>query len=223
MIKMIIRAAAAASLLCLAMPASATTWVDWTAATSTTATGVAGSTTVNFTSSSNIAGAQITPGTNYYTPWPTGALVPTNTDIIRLSATGTRTLTFSRPVSNLVFAMVSWNVPGQARFSSAFTNPIIGTGYWGTGTITPSNGNTRFRANGEVHGTLLFQGPISSLTFSTQTENWHGFTVGFDEPSAVPEPATWLTMLLGFGLIGGAIRSRKVKLAFRSSNLKPAA
>jgi hypothetical protein len=211
MIKIIVRAATAASLLCLAMPASATTWVDWTSATATTASGVAGSTTVSFTSSSTLHGVQTTPATNYYTPWPSGALAPTNTDIIRLSAAGTRTLTFSRPVSNLVFALVSWNVPGAVNFSSPFSNPIIGRGFWGgTGSsITPNSTFTGFTANGEVHGTIRFQGTINSLTFTSPSENWHGFTVGFNETNAVPEPATWLTMLLGFGLIGGAARRKK--------------
>lgn len=32
--------------------------------------------------------------------------------------------------------------------------------------------------------------------------------------SAVPEPATWLMMLFGFGLIGGALRSRKKQIGF---------
>lgn len=32
--------------------------------------------------------------------------------------------------------------------------------------------------------------------------------------SAVPEPATWLSMLLGFGLIGGALRFRRARPAF---------
>lgn len=36
--------------------------------------------------------------------------------------------------------------------------------------------------------------------------------------SAVPEPATWATMLLGFGLIGGAMRRRqKAQVNFRSA------
>lgn len=32
-------------------------------------------------------------------------------------------------------------------------------------------------------------------------------------PSAVPEPATWAMMIMGFGLAGGAIRSRRRRLA----------
>ena len=33
-------------------------------------------------------------------------------------------------------------------------------------------------------------------------------------PSAVPEPATWAMMIMGFGLAGTAIRSRRRRLAF---------
>ncbi|MBN8807381.1 MAG: PEP-CTERM sorting domain-containing protein [Sphingomonas sp.] len=31
---------------------------------------------------------------------------------------------------------------------------------------------------------------------------------------AVPEPASWALMIVGFGLMGGALRSRKTKVAF---------
>ena len=55
-------------------------------------------------------------------------------------------------------------------------------------------------------------------TFTAQ--NGIGLTgLGFAPAGAVPEPGTWMMMLLGFGLIGGALRSRKkqnvnVQLAF---------
>ena len=32
----------------------------------------------------------------------------------------------------------------------------------------------------------------------------------FTNAGAVPEPATWAMMLMGFGLVGGAMRRRKV-------------
>jgi len=35
-----------------------------------------------------------------------------------------------------------------------------------------------------------------------------------DGLAAVPEPATWATMILGFGFIGGALRARKTRLRF---------
>ena len=36
-----------------------------------------------------------------------------------------------------------------------------------------------------------------------------------DIAGAVPEPATWAMMIMGFGLIGGAMRQRKAKVSYR--------
>jgi hypothetical protein len=206
MIKRLVRAATMAALFAMTAPASATTWVDWTSSSPTTASGIAGSTTVTFNSTAPVAFVQMAPATNYYNPWPAGALQPDNTDIIALSEAGVRTLSFSQPVSSLILALVSWNVPGNVEFSSAFTSSIIGCGFWGCGSIAPGSNSTFFTPSGEVHGNLAFQGPITSLSFSSGGEFWHGFTVGV---TAVPEPATWLTMLLGFGLIGAGMRTRR--------------
>lgn len=38
--------------------------------------------------------------------------------------------------------------------------------------------------------------------------------VSITQSSAAPEPASWAMMLGGFGLVGGAMRSRKSKIAF---------
>lgn len=38
--------------------------------------------------------------------------------------------------------------------------------------------------------------------------------VSVTESGAVPEPASWALMLGGFGMVGGALRSRKAKVAF---------
>lgn len=38
--------------------------------------------------------------------------------------------------------------------------------------------------------------------------------VTFDISGAVPEPATWALLILGFGLIGGAMRRRRVSLSY---------
>jgi hypothetical protein len=32
--------------------------------------------------------------------------------------------------------------------------------------------------------------------------------------TAVPEPATWAMMIMGFGLVGGVMRRRSMKVAF---------
>ncbi|VXC83963.1 PEPxxWA-CTERM sorting domain-containing protein [Sphingomonas sp. 8AM] len=42
---------------------------------------------------------------------------------------------------------------------------------------------------------------------TTYHSDWKGwFNVDYESPSAVPEPATWLTMVLGFALAGAAMR-----------------
>ena len=40
-------------------------------------------------------------------------------------------------------------------------------------------------------------------------------TITLDSAPAVPEPATWAMMIVGFGIAGGAIRRNKAKLAVR--------
>ena len=40
----------------------------------------------------------------------------------------------------------------------------------------------------------------------------------FGEPTAVPEPATWAMMILGFGLIGGVLRARRRPRRMQRSN-----
>ena len=39
-------------------------------------------------------------------------------------------------------------------------------------------------------------------------------TIGGSATGAVPEPATWAMMIMGFGLVGGAMRRRKISVAF---------
>ena len=39
---------------------------------------------------------------------------------------------------------------------------------------------------------------------------WNGkFVITYDSPAAVPEPATWALTILGFGMVGGNLRSRR--------------
>ena len=40
------------------------------------------------------------------------------------------------------------------------------------------------------------------------TDNFGGISLSL---AAVPEPATWAMMIMGFGLIGGAYRSRRTQ------------
>lgn len=88
-------------------------------------------------------------------------------------------------------------------------------------TITGSGGNfsswTNFSANsGFLSGnnTLIFN--VRNL--AQASGNPTGLRVEFLESSigAVPEPTTWAMMILGFGVIGGAMRRRRRQLSTRT-------
>lgn len=87
-----------------------------------------------------------------------------------------------------------------------FTLVDVGQGFWGNGSFTIS-GNTI--AAGEGHGVIRFNGPVSSLALrSANGELWSGLTFGVE--GVVPEPATWAMLIAGFGLVGVALRRRRI-------------
>lgn len=198
---------------------AAITWTSWNPAASgaTTATGTAGGINVTYAGQPVAFVQSGGIGTNYYstgTAFPP-AYQPPNSDIVGLNTAGNSTLTFSTPVTNLFLALVSWNA-NTVSFSQPFVTvtPLSETNYWGSGTLPASGTSFSSTSSNEVAGVLEFTGPISSLTINTTTdEYWHGFTVGFDTLAAraVPEPSTWVMMLLGFGAIGFAMRRKRAE------------
>jgi PEP-CTERM motif len=84
---------------------------------------------------------------------------------------------------------------------------------WPSGALTaPASGHATWAPSRNASGWLIFHfGPdgynaaIDNLTFDIKDAN---------VIDAVPEPATWLSMILGFGLTGAAMRRRKVSAAF---------
>lgn len=58
----------------------------------------------------------------------------------------------------------------------------------------------------------------------TYHSTWNGwFDIDYDSPFAVPEPATWLTMVLGFAIVGAAMRRRRRFQAAGRGGLDPLA
>jgi hypothetical protein len=67
----------------------------------------------------------------------------------------------------------------------------------------------------------MFSGPLTSPIFNIGTYDFSGllnneasidFTVNISEAPAVPEPSTWMMLVAGFGMIGGAMRyGRRMK------------
>lgn len=209
-------------------------WVDWTAGSagpSGSASGVidlgpagADASDVQVGYSGEIGFIQTSGGTNYWTGPNTtyqSALVdnrPGTTDIIALSSATAKTLTFSKAVDNLFFAVVSLNGNGY-EFNEDFTIVSFGQGFWGNGTLTKQDvGNGKFRliGSGEPHGVIRFNRAVSSITWTSLTnEFWNGFTVGTyglaatPDPNpppvtSIPEPATYA--MFGAGLMALALR-----------------
>jgi PEP-CTERM motif len=80
---------------------------------------------------------------------------------------------------------------------------ITGAGGSGTSWSTVSIGKFYAAAGSK----LTFKAVGSNDSFGGYVDN---ITL-----TAVPEPATWAFMILGFGLVGGAVRSRKANVATR--------
>jgi hypothetical protein len=184
---------------------AAVSWTDWTSAVigpSGSASGTMG--TVSVTYSGEVLFAQTSEGINYWNPSAPYLSqyvdnAPPDSDIVALVG-GNQTvnrITFSSPVVNPVMAIVSLGNAAavvQYRFDTPFDVLSSEKGYWGGGpnSLTELDGNILSGIEG--HGAIQFFGTYTSISWTVpQAEYWHGFTVGVDPPSAVPQPPTvWL-------------------------------
>jgi hypothetical protein len=115
-----------------------------------------------------------------------------------LGATFDDTLTFFLPAAGVTSGTISSTLTSTATDVNFTTVTLNGTPF-----DVGSTGNIEFR----------FLNPISTLA-GLQTlriigtaggEGSYGGTFSFS-PAAVPEPATWAMMIIGFGMVGAGIR-----------------
>ena len=142
------------------------------------------------------------------------------TDLLNLDASGQATISAVDEVLNsLTFTLLGGAIFERAEFNlfNGAANPLSVTIMTNTGSsetfdIANANGANRFGVTAGAGEAL------SSVTFTS--------AVGFDSlrqlriggvttPGAIPEPATWLMLLVGFGLLGGVMRSAKRKQEVR--------
>jgi hypothetical protein len=97
--------------------------------------------------------------------------------------------------------------PGWGVFSTsldALAGGTLGATFGdGTGAIVIGNGNRT------IHNGFLTDTVASAQLYTNQIN----FVLGSGTAAAVPEPATWAMMLIGFGFVGGAMRSAKRRQA----------
>lgn len=179
-------------------------WVNWSSATTSSATGTAGSQTVTFTGPINPAA--VTNDSFTWAPAIYSVDAPDSTttihpDIIYLDTNATRTISWTTPVSVLYFATWSMGRAGQTLDYSlgGGVNAALVTGgsngFSGGSAITVPNATTirGTEGSGVVALTLAGGGTFSSFTFTPgANEFYHGIQVGFAPPvvSQIPEPGT---------------------------------
>lgn len=173
-------------------------WVNWKSATLGDPGSAAGellpaSGSVGVAYAGDLTLAQTSGGYDYWVPdapylSSVVSNAPATKDILALTggSASPNQLTFSPAVDCLAVAIVSLgtsSTPVDYVFDAPFQVLSFGEGYFGDGTLEDVGANTLRGREG--HGVVLFQGPISELTWTaTVWENWHAFTVGVPTESA---------------------------------------
>lgn len=118
------------------------------------------------------------------------------------------------PPTQVVDGIFSYDFEAGDRFFGTYTGQVSATGtpgvFTGLENLIVTGGTGRFfGATGTVTST-------GTLRFVQGAGVFEGTVNGVLNTAAIPEPATWLTMILGFGATGAAMRHRRRKpvLAF---------
>ena len=124
-----------------------------------------------------------------------------------IQANGTSTFHFTKSLAKFSFywgSIDTYNkldfLRGDGTLVQTFTGADIINGNFGAQNLPASNQRVTFGFTGAE--------AVQKVRFSNNPQI-NAFEIDTLAIAAVPEPATWAMMILGFGLIGGAMRNRK--------------
>lgn len=124
-----------------------------------------------------------------------------------IQGNGVSTFTFTNALSVFSFYWGSIDTYNKIEFLRGDGSLV--QAFTGAAFAAPANGNQSASATNR-RVTFGFTGAeaVKKVRFSNSPQT-NAFEIDTLAIAAVPEPATWAMMILGFGLIGGAMRSRK--------------
>jgi hypothetical protein len=189
------------------------------AAAAVLASPVSAATTLSVQTSNNAGWAVITPNGSTVTPnvvarnsaWANTSWISTGTSGSASVPAGQYSYIYTLSQPGL-FGLLSGLVYVDNRLLSIFVNgnPLNGVNF----PLNSNGGEFQFQtANGrQINFDLSSFGVINSITFVTRNDgtsaNPAGLSANLSAP-AIPEPGTWMLMILGLGAVGFAMRRRQ--------------
>jgi hypothetical protein len=148
--------------------------------------------------------------------WAAPAISATAADpfkYLALTDGESETLTFTNPVDRYLQVYVG-SLDAFNEITFAFAGGAQPISYNGTqlGVISTGDGGSQTAANTNGLFTFLFANAIKSVTFSS---GGNSFEIAGIIAAPTPEPATWMLMILGVGMAGGALRLARKDLEVR--------